>query len=69
MTWDPDAQRRIEAADLRFRHPVSPYLDRVLYGRVRMTILRGEIVFDGTDGDAAPPLGRVLRGRAAGAGA
>ena len=69
VTWAPDDQRRVEAADLRFRHPVSPYLDRVLYGRVRMTILRGEIVFDGTDGDAAPPLGRVLRGRAAGAGA
>jgi len=63
VVWDPDDQRRIRAAELRFRHPISPYLDQLLYGRVRMTILRGEIVFDGTDLATAPSGGRIVLGR------
>jgi allantoinase len=39
-----DAERRLAAADLRYRHPVSPYVGRTLRGRVAQTILRGRPV-------------------------
>jgi allantoinase len=69
VVWDPDDARRIDAGELRFRHPVSPYLGQVLYGRVRMTILRGQIVFDGADDRETEARGRMLLGRARSAGA
>ncbi len=47
VLWDPDEVTEVEAASLRFRHPISPYVGRALAGRVRRTWLRGEEVFDG----------------------
>lgn len=69
VVWDPGDAHQIEAGDLRFRHPISPYLGQVLYGRVRMTILRGQIVFDGADDHEAQARGRTLLGRAGSEGA
>jgi allantoinase len=63
VIWDPEAAHTIAAVDLQFRHKISPYLGRQLYGAVRLTVLRGQIVYDGS-GFPAGPIGQTLRGRA-----
>jgi allantoinase len=59
VIWDPDAAITIEAAALRYRHKISPYVGSSLRGRVHRTILGGREVFDG-DGYPAGPIGRTL---------
>jgi allantoinase len=54
--WDPEGETGVDAATLYHRHAVTPYHGCRLRGRVRTTILRGQIVFD--DGEC--------RGRAGG---
>jgi allantoinase len=62
VIWDPDAEADVDPAALFHRHPVTPYAGMRLRGRVRTTLLRGEVVFhEGTF--PAPPRGRqLLRG-------
>jgi allantoinase len=65
VIWDPDAESIVDPATLFHRHPVTPYAGMRLRGRVRTTVLRGEVVFD--DGSfAETPRGRQLLGRGAG---
>lgn len=47
VVFDPDAEWTVAESDLRFRHPLSPYLGARLRGRVLETYLRGECVFWG----------------------
>lgn len=50
----------LAAADLRDRHRFSPYVGRMLRGRVRRTVLRGQTVF--ADGQAVgPAIGQLVR--------
>lgn len=58
VVWDPDATFEVTAAELRFRHPISPYLGRTLNGVVHETWMRGERIFDGRE--VAAPRGRTL---------
>ncbi len=59
-----DAAWQLHRDDLRYRHPVSPYLGMALTARVERTILRGVTVHG--PGAAAEPRGRlVTRARAA----
>ncbi len=53
VVWDPEARFRVEPGRLPFRHRISPYVGRELWGEVRATYLRGERV-DGA------PRGRQL---------
>ena len=46
VIFDPDARRRVDAACLEHRHPVTPYHGEELRGVVEMTLLRGEKIFD-----------------------
>jgi allantoinase len=46
VVWDPDAVWTVDPSRLHHRHPVTPYAGMALRGRVRTTILRGEVVFD-----------------------
>jgi allantoinase len=46
VIWDPDGDVHVDAATLFHRHPVTPYDGMRLFGRVRTTILRGEVIFD-----------------------
>ena len=46
VAFDPEAVWRVSAQGLRFKHKVSPYLDREVRGRVKRTWLRGGVVFD-----------------------
>jgi allantoinase len=59
VIWDPDADTQIDGNALYHRHPVTPYHGRRLRGRVRTTILRGDVVFE--DGTCrGPAQGRLL---------
>lgn len=62
VIWDPDARFEVTKAELRFRHPISPYLGQTLRGLVRESWIRGRRVFDG--GVVAPPSGQPLLHRA-----
>jgi allantoinase len=64
VIWEPEAAFRVEAQALFFRHKVSPYLGRKLFGAVRETWLRGQRVFDGNE-HAPQPFGHVLLHRGA----
>jgi allantoinase len=46
VVWDPDAWQIVDGRALQHRHPVTPYHGMRLRGRVRTTLLRGEVVFD-----------------------
>jgi allantoinase len=63
---DPDAETIIDPHQLHHRHPVTPYAGMRLRGRVQMTLLRGEVIFDGTQ-LTSPPRGRQILGRNPGA--
>ena len=59
VIFDPDAGFTVNASTLYHRHAVTPYDGARLRGRVRTTMLRGEIVF--TDGTCrGPAMGRLL---------
>jgi allantoinase len=56
---DPDAEFGVDARELFHRHPVTPYAGMRLRGRVRMTVLGGEMIFE--DGRLRRmPGGRLL---------
>ena len=48
VVWDPDAELTVDPLRLQQRHKLTPYAGRRLRGVVRRTILRGEVVWDGT---------------------
>ena len=55
VAFDPDASFTVEPAQLRHRHPVTPYAGRTLTGVVRDTWLGGHPVTP-----EGPPRGRLL---------
>lgn len=59
VAWDPDGADVVDVARLFHRHPLTPYRDRRLRGRVATTWLGGERVYDGED-IVGPPRGRPL---------
>jgi allantoinase len=50
----PEDAYVLDADDLLTRHPVSPFLGRLLHGRVVRTLLRGRTVFAGGEARGAP---------------
>jgi allantoinase len=60
VVFDPDASFTLAEADLHFRHPISPYLGRRLFGRVQATYLRGEAVYE-NGSFPAPSRGHELK--------
>ncbi len=61
VIWDPDDVTLVTAARLQQRHRMTPYLGMSLRGRIRATILGGEMIFD--DGDIVEGRGRMLERR------
>lgn len=64
LVFDPDQYWTVEAADLKFRHKMSPYQGRVMRGRVMQTWLRGRKVYSrgeaGGEFCGEGPQGRLL---------
>jgi allantoinase len=57
---DLGSESELGAADLRYRHPHSPYVGRLLRGRVARTFVRGRTVW--CDGEpVGTPAGRLVR--------
>ena len=54
IVFDPDEEWIVSGRALEHRHPVTPYEGLRLRGRVKTTILRGNIVFDAGIGADAP---------------
>jgi allantoinase len=65
VVWDPDEEQMITAERLAFRHKISPYVGTRLFGKVRMTVLRGQVVYDDDTQTGYPiaPRGQTLLGR------
>jgi allantoinase len=59
IVWDPDADFLVDPSRLLQRHKFTPYEGRRLRGIVRMTFLRGRLVWDGANG-VAEAAGRLL---------
>ena len=59
VVWSPEGEFVVEAAGLRHRHPLTPYLGRRLAGVVEATYLRGEPVFRRGAPDT-PPRGQLI---------
>jgi allantoinase len=59
VVFDPDQDWVVSGGDLEHRHPVTPYEGLRLRGKVRTTILRGDIVFD-SGVVSAVPRGRLV---------
>ena len=55
----PEESFTVTPDDLHFRHLISPYLGERLTGRVKQTILRGNLIFDGNKFGSAP-VGREV---------
>ena len=60
MIWDPDASSPIDAGRLYSRHTLTPYAGRQLFGCVKLTLLRGQVVFDVGSGFEAAARGALL---------
>lgn len=58
IVFDPNIEWAVTAADLHYRHAISPYLGEYLRGRVVSTYLRGEAVFDRGRFSQSEPRGR-----------
>jgi len=62
--WNPEEQFTVDASRLFHRHKLTPYANHALHGVVKMTILRGEIIYE-NGAVRNDPAGRVmLRGNA-----
>lgn len=62
VVFDAEATFQVEGALLFHRHGVTPYLGRVLNGKVRETWLRGVKIFDGNK-HCETPIGRFVTSR------
>lgn len=59
VVFDPHDATRVDPERLHHRHPLTPYAGMLLQGAVRMTLLRGEVVFQ--DGVVLPqPRGKMI---------
>jgi allantoinase len=52
VVFDPDALLVVEPAAIRHRHKLTPYAGARLLGVVRTTILRGAVIYEGSDLEA-----------------
>ncbi|MEO6403862.1 MAG: allantoinase AllB [Ferruginibacter sp.] len=46
VVWNPDEAFKVEGKNILHRHPITPYLNEMLFGRVKQTYLSGTKVFD-----------------------
>ncbi len=56
---DLNGQRALQSVDLLYRHRHSPYVGRMMRGRIERTLVRGTTVFH-AGAIVSPPIGRLL---------
>jgi allantoinase len=59
VIWDPEASFTVDGSKLHHRHRLTPYDGRTLFGVVRRTLLRGEIIVENGE-IVGSPGGRLL---------
>jgi allantoinase len=59
VVFDPDASFQVDGSRLHHRHALTPYEGQALQGVVRMTFVRGQLVYDRGE-FPGPRVGRVL---------
>jgi allantoinase len=47
VLWAPEESGVIGTEDILYKHKISPYVSRTLYGKVKETIVNGETVYNG----------------------
>lgn len=60
VIWNPDEEITVTESMLQFRHKLSPYLAKVLKGRVHMTVLRGQPIYSNGTFTSEIPRGILL---------
>ncbi|MHA7631693.1 allantoinase AllB [Corallococcus sp. M7] len=60
VVFAPEARFKVAPEDIRHRHRLTPYAGRELEGRVMRTYLRGQRIFDATEGLTGPRIGQWL---------
>ncbi len=69
VAFDPSARHELDETSLHSNAGWSPYAGRTMLGRVVLTVSRGTVVWDGTELQADPGRGQLLRPRRPRAGA
>lgn len=59
--WNPDAELIITPDIVQFQNKANPYMGRKLNGRVRATIVRGNIVYLENEALINQPIGKLLK--------
>lgn len=62
VVFDPEAAFKVEPEQLHHRHRLTPYAGRTLRGRVEMTFLRGELIYERGQFHGEPRGQRLLAG-------
>ncbi|CAG8495931.1 17295_t:CDS:2 [Acaulospora colombiana] len=61
VIWSPEETFRISTDVIQFKNKVTPYMGKELYGVVKKTIVRGNVVYDVDNGGVAnAPCGKLL---------
>ncbi|RYZ34923.1 MAG: allantoinase, partial [Myxococcaceae bacterium] len=60
VVFAPETRFKVAPEDIRHRHRLTPYAGRELEGRVLRTYLRGQRIFDATEGLTGPRIGQWL---------
>lgn len=45
VIWQPEESFKVETENILHKHKLTPYLDRLLYGKVIATMVNGIVVF------------------------
>ncbi|MGH2568851.1 MAG: allantoinase AllB [Bacteroidota bacterium] len=65
VVWDPEASYTVTPSMIHHRHKLTPYEERMLFGKVEGTYLRGQKIFESGAFDAKPAGQLILRGEPA----
>ncbi|THH23203.1 hypothetical protein EUX98_g7978 [Antrodiella citrinella] len=60
IIWDPEAEVKVTKESLNFKNKLTPYEGLTLQGRVLKTYLRGNLIYDASEGFAGKPAGQLL---------
>ncbi|CAK9803183.1 Probable allantoinase 1 [Anthophora plagiata] len=59
VIWDPEKKFKVERNRIFFKNKLTPYENRILYGKVEATVLRGEYIFKDNQ-LCEKPIGNLL---------